>query len=132
MRSGRYPSAGGIDQPSADRLHEISRSMLMYYAKHRVLPPSLGALKTVDPSLPPLIDPVTNRGYVYLEHPRKMAGRPGWLMLHVPAAEAGMSWVILGDEADKEHNLATQVVLIPTSEVTATIRAPQPPTEPIN
>lgn len=129
---GRPVSTAKMDQPAADRLHEVSRAILFYYARYRVLPPSLEILSSLDPNLPPMADPQTRRGYVYIQQPRKMVGRPGWLMLYVAAAEPGMSWVILGDEVDAEHNIATQVLLIPTQQVAAALNqhpasAPQSP-----
>jgi hypothetical protein len=116
-----------LTHPSAERLHEISRALLLFYSRYRSLPPNLEALHTVEPALPPLSDPASGGSYMYLQDPIRMTGRPGWLIVYVGASEQGNRWVILGDYSDTDRNLALQVVLIPAAEVQAAVRAARNP-----
>ena len=128
----RSPFSATVDDPSAQRLHEICEHLLLYYAVNQALPPTLEGLRQVRPeSLPPLVSPESGQPYVYHRTPIYLQGRSSRLLIHDPVrAKATIRgeparWVVLVAEPDPELGgpLATQVVPITESEMEAAFAA---------
>jgi hypothetical protein len=111
------PRSLGKD-PCAERLHDVCGHLLLYYASHKRLPPTLAELKsTPTMPLPPLVCPASGKPYVYDPAGVSIPGRPGRLVLYDPEpSHSGMRWaVMVGTPADAT-NVTTRVILLPESE----------------
>ena len=83
--------------PCAERLHDVCGHLLLYYATHKRLPPSLDALKATGPlPLSPLVCPVSGKPYVYDSRGLAIPDRPGRLVLYdAEPSHSGMRWGIM-------------------------------------
>jgi len=116
--------------PCAERLHDLSGRLLLYYAAHHRLPETLAALPPLDPAHPtPTVCPASGKPYVYRPKGLAISGRPGRLVLYDPEpSHAGMRWGVFIDKAPGANRLTARVILlpedwIPTAEDAA---APEP------
>ncbi len=109
------PESGPVIDPCADRLHDISGHLLLYYSLERQLPQTLDELRAeADPGVvPPFTCPVS--GKLYLYHPKglQVPGRPGRLVLCDAApTHSGMRWGIVITEWKTGGPLAARVILL--------------------
>lgn len=105
--------------PCAERLHDVCGHLLLYYASHRKLPPTLAELKsTRTMGLPPLACPASGKPYVYDPAGLSIPGRPGRLVLYDPEpSHSGMRWgILVGTPADGA-NITARVVLVAEKDV---------------
>jgi hypothetical protein len=108
------PSSATIDL-CADRLHELSGRLLLYYSLHQELPPTLEDLRGVDPApMPPAVCPTSGRPYVYNRAGVKVPGRDGLAVIYDwTPVHAGMRWCILVEKAAPGEPLTARVLLVP-------------------
>jgi len=101
--------------PCAERLHNISGCLLMYYARNKRLPRTLDDLRAeADPALlPPLVCPVSGKPYIYRPVGMPLQGQAGRLVLYdaVPI-HSGMRWGVIVTEPKGDGPLAARVVLL--------------------
>ena len=122
-------------QASAERLHEIAGSLLLYYVKHQKLPDKLTEL-TDDAALdcPPLVSPTSGQAYVYHHPPLPMRARPGALLIHEPAPygpgseafDEPVHWAMLIDDRPGQTAPVTQVIFVAAREITEARRRAAP------
>jgi hypothetical protein len=99
----------------AERLHNICGRLLLHYALHRRLPPTLEALEALDPEQPvPLVCPESEKPYVYRPKGLQVPGRPGRLVLHdATPCHSGMRWGVFVDDVEDAGRLIARVILLP-------------------
>jgi hypothetical protein len=93
------PPATGVQiNPCEERLHDVvCEQLMMYYAVHKELPPTLEALQQVDPSRP-LECPVSGKPYVYNREGLEVSGWAGRLILYdSEPIHDGHRWGIVAD-----------------------------------
>jgi hypothetical protein len=119
-----------VTDPTADRLHEISGDLLIYYARKHTLPPTLEAIGALAPDLPPLKDAGTGQPLIYFPDAPPIPGRPGNLLVQSPARNSQNGhWAILIKEAADKRTLSAQVVsLSPEENAVARARRAAPTT----
>ncbi|MBI1371542.1 MAG: hypothetical protein GC159_02095 [Phycisphaera sp.] len=103
---------------TAQRLHELCEYILMYYARHRALPPSMDALVADEPEADALLQR-TGETLVYHADPRHVPGRPGMLLIHDTAATRDGVWTIFVEPQQRSGQLAVQVLQISERELKA-------------
>lgn len=101
--------------PCAERLHDLSGRLLLYYATHHRLPETLAALPPLDPAHPtPTVCPVSGKPYVYRPKGLAVSGQPGRLVLYdLEPSHAGMRWGVFIDKASGDNRLTARVILLP-------------------
>jgi hypothetical protein len=107
--------------PCAERLHEISGRLLLYYSVSGKMPTVLPDMKGVDSEpLPPLACPVSGKPYVYNPVGLPVQGRLGRLVIYDPApSHNGKRWGILAAVGAGDQPLSSRVVLVPDGPVFA-------------
>jgi len=112
------PRSGGYIDPCAQRLHDISGGLLLYYATRRALPTTLSALKDHGAvQLPPLVCPVSKKPYLYNPRGLVIPGRAGRLVLYdAEASHSGMRWGIMVTPP-AGGMIATDVRLLPEGAI---------------
>ena len=107
--------------PCADRLHEISGRLLLYYSVTGKMPPTLADMRGVDSDpMPPLACPASGKPYVYNPVGLVVQGRPGRLVIYDPApSHNGKRWGILAAITAGDQPLSSRVVLVPEGPVFA-------------
>lgn len=98
----------------AERLHDISGHLLLYYAQHRKLPAALADLGPAG-GLPdrPIMCPASGKPYVYDPRGASVSNRAGRLVLCDPGpSHSGMRWGVLVDEAAGGGQMTARVVLV--------------------
>ena len=107
--------------PCADRLHEISGRLLLYYSVAGKMPPVLANLKGVDSDpMPPLACPASGKPYVYNPVGLVVQGQPGRLVIYDPApSHNGKRWGILAAITAGDQPLSSRVVLVPEGPIFA-------------
>jgi hypothetical protein len=83
--------------PCAMRLHEISGALLLYFATHRDLPPTIEALEKAPGATDagPLVCPVSNLPYLYLPAGLPAPDRESLIVLaDAQPSHAGMRWAV--------------------------------------
>jgi hypothetical protein len=105
--------------PCAERLHEISGRLLLYYSVSGKMPAVLPDMKGVDSEpLPPLACPVSGKPYVYNPVGLAVKGRLGRLVIYDPApSHNGKRWGILAAVGAGDQPLSSRVVLVPEGPV---------------
>src|SRR5439155_27091496 len=108
--------------------HEASGALLLYYAQHRDLPPSLEVLEKVPGAedAGEMICPVSHEPYVYNPGGLPAPGQPpgARLVLYdAHPAHAGHRWAVAILPPDGVGPLVAKVLLIPESQF-----PPSPPT----
>jgi len=113
--SAHRPSAK-ID-PCAERLHDISGRLLLYYRVNGKLPVALADMRGLDSgALPPLVCPLSDKPYIYRKDGLRVPGRPGLLVLYdAEPVHSGMRWGISVETASEGQPLTGRVVLLPDS-----------------
>ena len=104
--------------PCAERLHDVCGHLLLYYASHKRLPPTLAELKSaLAMRPPPLVCPASGKPYVYDPAGVSIPGRPGRLALYDPEpSHSGMRWAIMVGTPADGANVTARVILLPESE----------------
>lgn len=100
--------------PAADRLHEISGALLLYYVNHRALPEQIDELKPLldDPSME-LRCPISGFPYLYTRQGLRVAGVEGHIViLDAQPSQASMRWAITVVEPPSGNVLLTKVVVV--------------------
>jgi hypothetical protein len=105
--------------PCADRLHEISGRLLLYYSVAGKMPATLPDMKGVDSEpLPPLVCPVSGKPYVYNPVGLPIAGRRGRLVIYdAEPSHSGKRCAILADVGAEDKPLSARVILVPEAPV---------------
>jgi hypothetical protein len=103
------------EDPCAERLHDLSGRLLLYYSQHGRLPATLDALPPLDPANPtPPVCPASGRPYVYAPAGVRVPDQPGRLVLYdAQAIHAGMRWGVFVDEAPDGARLTARVLFVP-------------------
>jgi len=97
----------------AERMHDILGQILLYYAAHRMLPPTAEALSAAGGSVPPLVCPVSGKSYVYNPKGLLIADRPGIVVLYdCEPTHWGMRWGVLLEPPFGGRTLAARVILL--------------------
>jgi hypothetical protein len=114
------------EDPCAERLHDLSGRLLLYYSQHGRLPAALDALPPLDPASPtPPVCPASGRPYVYAPAGVRVPDQPGRLVLYdAQAIHAGMRWGVFVDEAPDSARLTARVILVPEDAFRAAAGAP--------
>ncbi len=105
------------NDPCAEMLHDLCGDLLVYYAAHGQLPPTLAAL-TKGPSEIPLACPVSRRAYIYNREGIAVQGWPGRLILYDAAAcHDGQRWGIMAEPPQDGKPMFIRVVPVPEKAV---------------
>jgi len=117
---GATGASSGVD-PCAERLHDISGHLLIYYSANRRLPASLDELRAlVGPDGPPLVCPLSGLPYTYDPSGPEVPGQPGRLLLYdSEPTHAGARWGIVMAEPAGAAPLTSRVVLLPEDLIVA-------------
>jgi hypothetical protein len=113
--------------PCAERLHDLCGHLLLYYAAHGQLPPTLEDLK-LDESLSPSppVCPISNKPYLYNPSGLSIPGRQGRLVLYDPEpTHSGMRWGILVTAPPGGGLMTANVILVSEKDLASGGR-PQP------
>ena len=99
----------------AQRLHDLSGRLLLYYSQGGRLPASLDALPPLDPANPtPAVCPASGRPYLYKPTGVSVPDHPGRLVLYdARPSHAGMRWGVFVDTAAGGGHLTARVLLVP-------------------
>ena len=121
------PSSATIDL-CADRLHDLSGRLLLYYSLHQELPPTLDDLRGVDPApMPPAVCPASGRPYVYNRAGLKIPGRDGLAVIYDwSPVHAGMRWCVLVEAAGPGEPLTARVIRVPDLPAFSAVEVPAP------
>ncbi|MCX5653260.1 MAG: hypothetical protein NTY65_01205 [Planctomycetota bacterium] len=105
--------------PCADRLHEISGHLLLYYSTNGVLPDDLAGLNAATATpLPPLVCPTSGKPYVFSHEGLSVQGRRGRLVLYdTTPCHSGKRWAILAEVLAENQPLSARVILVPETPV---------------
>jgi hypothetical protein len=106
----------GDSKSSADRLHDLSEPLLLYYAINRRLPENLEDLNSVaDATRPPeFTSPASGKPLVYTPSAVPPAGQDRRLVLYDPTPTPGRTyWAILMGYPRGDQPAATWVVELP-------------------
>lgn len=100
------------EDPCAQRLHDLSGRLLLYYSQRARLPASLDALPPLDPADPtPAVCPVSGLAYVYAPAGVRVPDYPGRLVLYdAQPSHAGMRWGVFVDTATAGGHLTARVL----------------------
>jgi hypothetical protein len=110
------PRSHVMAEPCSEQLHEICGQLLLYYAHHHALPPSVDDLRSM-PDADPAVTyrcPVTHQPYVY--HPAGLPcpNRPGRIIFYDSRpSESKVRWVIVVESMEPGEPLITRVLPIP-------------------
>jgi len=103
-----------VDDPCAQRLHDVCGQLLLYHSIHKRLPNDLAELKNLNSATPPLVCPTSGEFYIYNPRGLRISGQLGRLVLYdAIASHSGMRWGILVGDADSRKPLQTRVILLP-------------------
>ena len=124
------PTLSATD-PCAERLHELSGSLLFYYAKHRRLPNDLAQLEALDSPAGDdvaLACPVSEAPYVYdPEGLPRPANQPGLIIVYDPhPSHAGLRWAVVMEPGGRAGPPITRVIAAPESHVATPAGASNP------
>ena len=121
------PVIGVRIDPCEERLHDVVCEQLMiYYAIHKELPPTLEDLRKVDPTKP-LECPVSGKPYVYNPQGLEVSGWTGRLIVYdSEPIHDGHRWGIVADLPRPGKPFAVRVARPPEGA----IRPPRPPLVP--
>ena len=107
-----------IDDPCAERLHDVCGELLLYHSIHGRLPKSLEELQALDVTATPLVCPISGEAYIYNPKGQQITGQPGRLVLYdAIASHSGMRWGIMVDDAGSGRLLQARVILLPEESV---------------
>ena len=104
----------------AERLHEISGRLLLYYSTHRRLPASLEALPALRGAgaEPPRVCPVSGKAYLYRPEGLALPGGGGRLVVCDAApSHSGGRWAIVLSREAPSAPLAARVVWLPETRM---------------
>lgn len=113
--AGRRESWAPVD-PCRDRLHQISGHLLLYYAAHGQLPPTLDRLPRLGDQgeLPPLVCPVSGKSYVYdRDGIAAPDGRGRVVLYDAEPVHSGMRWGITVAPVGEGGGMSAQVLMLP-------------------
>lgn len=128
LAAGCETSAGAVrtrpptvNDPCAERLHDLCGRILLLYSASGDLPETLEALARVGAGpLPPLVCPSSGQPYIYNREGVRIKGRAGRLVLYDPApSHTGMRWAVFVETGEGSRPLTTRVVLLPEKSLTA-------------
>ena len=107
--------AGPEEDPCAERLHDLSGQLLMYYVRHNKLPQDLSQLGSESPKP---VCPVCNKPYLYnpqgLDVPNMSARAIVWDAL---PCHSGFRWAIVMDLLKPGQSLNLKVIPLPKDPV---------------
>ena len=110
--------------PCAERLHDLSGRLLLYYAANRRLPKRLADLPVPHA---PLVCPVSGEPYVYDPEGLVLPDRPGRLVLYDPApSHLGGRWGITLIRTSPGAPLTTRVVWLREALLRSALSTPSP------
>jgi len=114
------PSVDANLDPCADRLHDISGRLLLYYSVRRQLPQRLADLsETSRAETLQLTCPVSGKPYVYTPEGLVVSGWPGRLIVHdAQPCHTGLCWGILAEAAKPGQPLVLRVTRLPETAIT--------------
>ena len=118
-----------VTDPCAERLHEISGQLLLYYATNKRLPQSPDELATVElkSSGPPLVCPESGKAYLYRPDGLTVPGYPGLLVLYdATTVHNGGRWGIFRSNRDSGTSLGFRVVWVDEAVMRSVPRATTP------
>ena len=103
-----------IDDPCAERLHDICGQLLQYHGIYRKLPAALADLQHLEATKPPpLVCPVSGQPYIYNPEGLQIPDRPGRLVLYDPMpSHSGMRWGVFVSDPASGKAVTTRVVLL--------------------
>ena len=112
--------------PCADRLHDICGELLLYYAAHGALPPTLDELcPAAGPEAASRVCPASGKPYVYDPAGLTAPGRAGRLVLYDPdPSHAGMRWGAFLDAGGPAKTPAMRVILLSEGAFRAAMKRP--------
>jgi len=122
--AGPYRPEGAAVDPCAEKLHDISGRLLLYFAEKQQLPAALDDLPGGS-GVSAAVCPVSGGAYVYDREGLRLPGRSGRLIVYDAApVHGGMRWgVVIGPEGGKGRPLVARVILIPESVVQKALAA---------
>lgn len=101
----------------SNQMHDIAGAILLYYAIHRELPPTLEALRTIADTPLNFNCPLTNQPYVYIPTGLRSRNQNKLIILHDPsAAHSGQRMCILMPDQPlnpSRPNLSLEVLPVP-------------------
>ena len=105
--------------PCAERLHDLSGRLLLYYAEHEALPRSVRELdKGIPGPAVPVICPACGKAYVYDRDGLLVRGRLGKLILYDAVdCHSGMRWGIMVDPPRTGQPLVLRVVRLKPGDI---------------
>lgn len=115
--------------PCAERLHEVSGQLLLYYATNKRLPRSLDELAKAElrSSGPPLVCPESGKAYLYRPDGLAIPDHPGLLVLNdATAVHNGGRWGIFRSTSDSGTSLGFRVMWIDEATMGSVPRATTP------
>ena len=123
------PTGVQID-PCEERLHDVvCQQLMMYYAIHKELPPTLEALRSVDPAQR-LDCPTSGKPYVYNAEGLEVSGWSGRLIVYdSETIHDGHRWGIVADFPKPGKPFAVRVARPPEGAIRWRPR-PAPATQP--
>jgi hypothetical protein len=121
-----------VNDPCGQQLQTISEAILLYYAAHRQLPPTLDDLRTVTDIDAPLVFVCPASGEKYLYDPAGLyaEGKKKHIILYdAKPAHGGARWCIFTDDMKANSALTMDVLLVP-EDVFETYQFRKGPTPP--
>lgn len=112
------PVTGVQIDPCEERLHDVvCQQLMMYYAIHKELPPTLEALRNVDPTQP-LDCPTSGKPYVYNREGLEVSGWSGRLIVYdLEPIHDGHRWGIVADFPKPGQPFAVRVARPPEGAI---------------
>ena len=118
------------DQPCGNRLHSLAGDMLMYYALHRRLPPTLEDLRAIadDGAALEFTCPTSRQPYVYEPGGLTYPGKEERLVLYdAEPTHDGTRWGVVAAPPKGERPAAAWAVRLPEQLFRAYTTPPPPP-----
>jgi len=107
------PRVSPLNEPCAERLHELGSQLFLYYTRHGELPAKLESTEST-----PLTCPVCGKPYVYDPRGVRLANWSGWMILYDPQpCHGGMRLALLAEALEPAKPLVLRVLAVPENSI---------------